>query len=119
MSANINACTPISNNPPGRQCRGVRIRFRVRTGRPFQPAGPMPRTFRVDYFKYGSSPNGYTVQYTPPNQWSCTCPDFVHRRRARQRCCKHIQGCIDKINEYGSDRYQQFLRDHIHEALVF
>lgn len=119
MSIVINACTPLADNPPGRHCRGVAVRFRVRTNRPFVYIGPVPRTFHVDYFKYGSAPGGYTVEYNPPLAWTCTCPDFIQRRRARRRCCKHIQGCIDKITNFGSARYQQFLTDHIHEPLLF
>ena len=119
MSAvNINACTPQADNPPGRNCRGVPVRFRIRTNRDFVSIGPTARTFQVDYFKYGSSPGGYTVEYHPHMIWTCTCLDFSLRRR-RERCCKHIQACIDKVTGYGTARYQQFLTVHIHEQLQF
>ena len=119
MSVIINACTPLADNPPGRNCRGVAVRFRIRTNRPFVSIGPTARTFQVDYFKYGSSPGGYTVEYNPPNTWTCTCPAFNIRRRPIQRCCKHIQACIDKVTNFGPARYQQFLTSHIHEPLLF
>jgi len=116
MSVIINACTPLAVNPPGRNCRGVAVRFRIRTNQPFVSLGLTARTFQVDYFKYGSSPGGYRVEYNPPQAWTCTCPDFNFQRRAEfQTCCKHIQACIDKVRKFGPARYQQFLNTHVQE----
>ena len=118
----INTCTPLVDNPPGNRCRGVQTRFIVRTGLHFQDIGTSARTFKVDYFKYGSTPRGYIVNYIPRTIWKCTCLDFIYRQH-RQRCCKHIQACIDKvgpINVRSNTVYPlHFLNNHIHEQLLF
>ena len=50
--------------------------------------------FETEFFKYAAAPQ-YLIRYWLENnspKWSCTCPDFVHRRRTTNTMCKHCSG---------------------------
>ena len=110
-----NACFR-THNPFGHRCKNApRGRYLIPTDGPFVDIGPLSKTFRVVYFKFGAS-GLYTVTFdSTTSDWACTCPDFLHRQRAEHRtCCKHIQACIDK--ETGVDRgdnYSTFLEEQV------
>ena len=111
-----NACAN-STNPPGNRCRHVAPCFQIRVGQPFQYIGPGPRTFKVDYLKYGpqqpGQPRQYTVTYSFVNvaKWTCDCPDFIHRQS--NTCCKHIQACIDYFMLPDGPK-KHFILGHVH-----
>ena len=115
--SNHNACFS-SHNRRGQNCRQpTRGAFQIPTGGNWQNVGQRRIQFKVTYFKYGSR-RAYDVYYdgtVTPITWSCTCPDFEMNGRAENRTsCKHIQACVDKINNTSRGaQYEQFLIEHI------
>lgn len=101
--ADCNACTPQTQNPPGRNCKNVPNRFTIiGRGSEFVDIESGPRQWKVQKQKYG--PSNYTVKYTPV-RWSCTCKDFTKHWNS-ERCCKHIMMCIDTVlSGSGRNRY--------------
>ena len=57
---------------------------------------PNVLTFSVDSF-VGSEGKPYYVQIFPWGGESCTCPDYVFRKRATGERCKHIKAVVHGI----------------------
>jgi len=100
-------------------------------GLPMAFIGPDELYCEVHYFKYGAAPV-YLVRYMVENtapRWSCTCPDFIYRRAASGKMCKHCQGCVifktlmptvfvqNHINQITQDNYNKMRVTPIGEPL--
>lgn len=65
----------------------------IRRGSRFTRLRSGPVFFEAEFFKYAASPQ-YLIRYRLENnspKWTCSCPDFLFRRRATETMCKHCQ----------------------------
>ena len=65
----------------------------IQRGNRFTRVGREKMFFEAEFFKYAAAPQ-YLIRYWLENnspKWSCSCPDFLFRRRTSETLCKHCQ----------------------------